>query len=75
MNVGQRTHHLEKIERLVVAGEMRITRQLALIDRLQQRNVPTEYAEIVLRQMENILQGYYAHRKILLRTPADWTNE
>ena len=67
MNNRNRAASLQMMENAIVAGEMTITRQLVVIERLQRLNVSTKDAEDILREMEAVLSGYYAYRKQLLK--------
>ena len=66
MDAYTRNIFLQNAESRIVQGEMAITRQLALIERLRRRNASTGQAEHILKNMETVLRGFYAYRKKLL---------
>lgn len=58
---------LLRAEAVIVFGEMAISRQLALIERLRQSRVSTAQAEAALENMEGLMRGFYANRERLLK--------
>ncbi|MBB3021536.1 hypothetical protein FHR70_004637 [Microvirga lupini] len=59
--------HLAKAERDIAEGEERITRQMLLIERMNQEGHDTAEAERLLLTLREVLAEWQAHREEILR--------
>jgi len=59
--------YVQRAEATIVAGEMTISRQLALIEKLDRAGLSTDQARARLEEMESLLRRFYANREKLLR--------
>ena len=70
LDIATERAHLAKAERDLVAGEARIARQAALVERLRPGGEGVEAAEALLETLRQSLLGWRAHRDEILRTIA-----
>jgi hypothetical protein len=66
MSSFDQDRYLELAEDRIARGEQRISRQLALIEKLRNSHLPTDVAEDTLAAMEATLAQFYEHRNTLL---------
>jgi hypothetical protein len=71
MTDDQYESFLLRAESVIVRGEMAISRQLFLIERLRQSRMSTVRAEATLKSMEALLLGFYASREKILKQRSD----
>jgi len=61
-NLDTEREHLAKAERDIVEGERRISRQMFLIERMQQQGLDMAEAERLLLTLQGTLGEWQAHR-------------
>ena len=66
MSRFDKDRYLALAEDRISRGEQRISRQLALIEKLRDSSRPTDLAEDTLAAMETTLKQFYKHRGTLL---------
>ncbi len=62
---------LARIEQRIVNGEVRITRLIAIIDRLAINGRDTSEAEDLLRGFERVIEVWMARRRAVMRSIPD----
>lgn len=67
MSEDKRDIYLQRVEAAIVSGEMAISRQLALIERLRRSSTSTDQAEALLENMEASMRDFYASREKLMK--------
>ncbi|WP_262031282.1 hypothetical protein [Microvirga sp. Mcv34] len=64
------SEHLAKAERHIAEGESRLAAQKALIERMAGEGRDTALAEELLRSLEQALEQWHVHRRLILETLA-----
>jgi hypothetical protein len=67
-NLQEELDHLAMAERHIVDGEMRVTRQALLIERVRHAGRSTKLEEFILGQFQASLDRFYRHRQTILHT-------
>jgi hypothetical protein len=65
-NLQQEHAHLVLADRHLVEGEQRVAEQIALIERMTQLGHDTAVAKQFLRILEQTLEGWRAHRQLIV---------
>ncbi|WP_114946763.1 hypothetical protein [Microvirga calopogonii] len=65
-NVQQEREHLAKADRDIADGERRVAEQIILIEQMRKDGHDTALAEEFLRNLEQTLEQWHAHRRLIL---------
>ena len=68
LNLATEREHLAKADRDIAEGEMRISRQVELIEKLREQGHSVSEAEGLLSTLERTLQTWRDHRAEIVRT-------
>src|SRR3712207_408701 len=70
LDLATEREHLAKADRDIAEGEMRISHQVELIERLRKAGHSLSQAEALLSTLQQTLQAWRDHRSEILRTIA-----
>ncbi|WP_114948706.1 hypothetical protein [Microvirga calopogonii] len=65
-NVQHEREHLAKADRDIADGERRVAQQIILIEQMRKDGQNTALAEEFLRNLEQTLEQWHAHRRLIL---------
>ncbi|GJE42464.1 hypothetical protein F6X53_05285 [Methylobacterium soli] len=75
INLEQENDHLAQVDQHIAEGDLRVTEQIALIERMTKDGQDTASATELLRALKEMLEQWRWHRHLILDRIAQLTAE